>query len=216
MQQTTTTGAREKSGNIDQIRELMFGAQIREFDGRFETLESELATSHEEMHKRINEVNSALSGELHAAVESLEKQIKSLDFSGQEDRTDLRQQIERTDSKFTNRFQSLSEAVDANATSLREELSQATGKLQGDVQDLKTQVFDELNKRFSMLGEVKVSKDDMAEILFEVGLRIKGAELVPDLEETDIPETTSNIEQSEHRDSKSVKDNTLKAKNEKA
>ena len=37
--------------------------------------------------------------------------------------------------------------------------------------------------RFSMLKEVKVSKDDMAEILFELGMRLKGAEFVPELKE---------------------------------
>ncbi len=34
---------------------------------------------------------------------------------------------------------------------------------------------------FSMLKDAKVSKDDIAEVLLELGLRLKGTELVPEL-----------------------------------
>lgn len=192
MKQQAKGDARARAGNIDQIRELMFGSQMREYDGRFEQLESDLSNFHEETRKRIDEVNNNLSDELRVAVESLERKIKELGLTTQEQGTDLRQQIERTDSKFTQRLESLSEEVNANATALREELSQARGKLQEDIQGLKTQVFNELNKQFSTLGEVKVSKDDMAEILFEVGMRIKGAELIPELEGVDILEAEAD------------------------
>jgi hypothetical protein len=41
--------------------------------------------------------------------------------------------------------------------------------------------LDELDKRFRELREVKVSRDDMSEILFEFGMRIKGMEIVSDV-----------------------------------
>jgi F0F1-type ATP synthase membrane subunit b/b' len=174
---------REKSGNMDQIRELMFGAQIREYNIRFDKLDSELSTLSQDMHKRIDEVNNTLSDALHTAIESLNKEIKSLALTNQEERADLQQKIERIDGKFTNRFESLSEETDKSTNNFHKELSQTRGKLQQEIQDLRTKVFDELQKRLSSLGEAKVSKDSMAEILFEVGMKLKGTELISDLQE---------------------------------
>lgn len=44
-------------------------------------------------------------------------------------------------------------------------------------------VFEELDRRFALLRESKVSKDDMAETLFELAMRMKGTEFVPKLKE---------------------------------
>jgi hypothetical protein len=40
-----------------------------------------------------------------------------------------------------------------------------------------------LTRRFSVLRDEKVARDDMAEILFELGMRLKGTEFVPELKE---------------------------------
>lgn len=175
--------AREKIGNMDQIRELMFGSHMREYTDRFDKLESELATFRGEITKRIDEVSNTLSNDLRTAIDALNKTIKSLTLTGKEEREDLQQQIERTDSKFTTRFESLSEEAESNTNALRNELSQTKGTLETEIRDLKTLILNEINKQFSALSEVKVSKDNMAEILFEVGMKIKGTELIADLQE---------------------------------
>jgi F0F1-type ATP synthase membrane subunit b/b' len=175
--------ASEKIGNMDQIRELTFGSHMREYTDRFDYLESELSTFSVDIRKRIDEVSNTLSNDLHTAIDTLNKTIKSLTLTSKEERTDLQQQVKRTDSKFTTRFESLSEEAESSTNALRNELSQAKGALEEEMRDLKTLILNEINKRFSALSEVKVSKDNMAEILFEVGMKLKGTELIADLQE---------------------------------
>ena len=43
------------------------------------------------------------------------------------------------------------------------------------------QLSDEISQRFLEVRDSKVSKDDMSEVLFEFGMRIKGMELVNDV-----------------------------------
>ena len=62
-------------------------------------------------------------------------------------------------------------------------MSQSVGKLQEDVHNLRTQIFEQLDLRFATLSGVKVSRDDMAELLFELGMRLKGTEFVPKLKQ---------------------------------
>lgn len=173
----------EKLGNIDQIRDIIFGAQLREYNGRFEKIESDLLSMHQELLDRINEVRANYSTELRVAVEALDKKLKTLQTSTDEERQDLRAQIERTHRKSSASFDKLNSDLEASTTSIRDDLTETKAKMQEDMRGLRTYVQEELDRRLSAIGNMKISRDDMAEILFELGMRLKGTEFVPELEE---------------------------------
>jgi len=183
MADITKEEIRERLGNIDQIRDIIFGSQIRELDTRFNKIESDLSNLQQDMQHRLDQVKTVLITEMRASNESLEKKLKSLALTSQEEGADVRQQIDRLNRKFSANVEALDESIDKQTTSLRDDLSQTRDKLQEEVRVLKSQVFDELERRFSLLREVKVSRDDMAELLFELGMRLKGNEFVPQLKE---------------------------------
>ncbi|MBW4678958.1 MAG: hypothetical protein KME19_02445 [Microcoleus vaginatus WJT46-NPBG5] len=183
MAEITKEEMRERLGNIDQIRDIIFGAQLRDYNNRFEKIETELSLLQQEMHDYAEQVKSVLSTEVRAAVDSFEKKLKSVNLSTQEESADLRQQIDRINRKFSNHLEALDESVDKQTSSMRDDLSQTRDRLQDEVRNLRNQVFDELDKRLSLLRDVKVSRDDMAEVLFELGMRLKGTEFVPELKE---------------------------------
>lgn len=174
---------RERLGNIDQIRDIIFGSQLREYDNRFDKIESDLDNVQQDLQNRIEQVKNVVLTEVRASVESLEKKIKSVGLTAQEENADLRQQLDRVNRKFSSSLEAIDEALDKQTTSIREDLSTSRDNLHEEVRLLKVQVFEELERRFSLLREVKVSKDDMAEFLFELGMRIKGTEFVPKLKE---------------------------------
>ncbi|MEG5001026.1 hypothetical protein [Microcoleus sp. B4-D4] len=181
MAEITKEEMRERLGNIDQIRDIIFGAQLREYDNRFDKIDSELSMMQQDTQARIEQIKTVLSAEMKVAIDSLEKKVKSLTSNTQEENADLRQQIDRVNRKFSSSIESLDEAIDNQTSSIRDELSQTRERLSEETRTLKTQVFEELDRRFSMLRDVKVSRDDMAEILFELGMRLKGTEFVPEL-----------------------------------
>ena len=149
MADITKEEMKERLGNIDQIRDIIFGPQLRDYESRFEKLESTLAMLQQEMLGRVEQAKTAVSTELKASVESLEKKIKSLSLNSQEEVADLRQQIDRLNKKFTSSIETLDENFDKQTNSLREDLSQTRDKLQSDISGLKNQIFEELDRRFS-------------------------------------------------------------------
>jgi uncharacterized coiled-coil DUF342 family protein len=186
MAELTKEEMRERLGNIEKIRDIIFGSKLREYENRFDKLESELSLVQQEMKNQVEQVRNVFSTELHAAVDSIEKKFRSLNLTlqnTQEDIGETKQQLERLNRKITNTKEVLDETIDKQAHSLREELSQTRDQLQNDVTHLKSQIFEELDKRFSMLQDVKVSRDDLAEIMFEVGMRMKKTEYVSELKE---------------------------------
>uniref|UniRef100_A0ACD5GR41 Uncharacterized protein n=1 Tax=Desertifilum tharense IPPAS B-1220 TaxID=1781255 RepID=A0ACD5GR41_9CYAN len=66
---------RERLGNIEQIRDLLFGSQVREFEKRFNELESSLSSYQQEMRDRLNQLTDDMTTELRATVDSLEKKL---------------------------------------------------------------------------------------------------------------------------------------------
>lgn len=184
MAELTKEEMRERLGNIDKIRDIIFGSKLREYENRFDKLESELSLVKQEIQNQVEQVKNVFSTELNGAVDSIDKKLKSLSLglqNTQEDIGEAKQQIERVNRKIATTKEALDETIDSQTNSLREELSQTRERIQNDVSNLKAQIFEELERRFSMLQDVKVSRDDLAEIMFEVGMRMKKTEFVSEL-----------------------------------
>lgn len=234
MTDLTKADLRERLGNIDQIRDILFGPQTREFLTRLEQLERNVANQGQELRSRIDEVRQgvtadirsdiekldtkirqlvlkdeaekndigkqietihkrivtvadeleeALMDDLKMSEETLDQRIKVLAAKEDEEKFELRQQVDLLSKKLASHVEALDEAIDSQTSTLRDDFLNSRDRLQTDLSDLRTQIFEELERYVSMLSEVKVSKDDMAELLFELGLRLKGSEFVPELQE---------------------------------
>jgi gas vesicle protein len=184
MSEVSKEEIRERMGNVELIRDIIFGSKLQEYDNRLDKLESHLSLLDKEMRDRTLAVKTECLTELRASVDSLEEKIKSLSLTSQRDNADIRQLIDRTYKSFSSSLESIDKTVVSQSSSIRKELSETREKLQEDTQSLKAQIFDELEKRFSMLKDVKLSRNDMADILFELGLRIKKAEFTPELKDS--------------------------------
>lgn len=181
---------RDRLGNVDQIRDLLFGQKLKEYEQRFERcdrrlnkLESELGNFQSEMRDRLTKLQESLSSEIRSGLDSLEKKLKYLSLTTHDETSKLKQAIELTNKKSSQEIVSLDRKVNSQANFMRTEIDRTRDKLEGEFQELKTQIFAELEKGVSDLSEGKVSRADLAEVLFELCLKIKGTEFVPSLKE---------------------------------
>jgi hypothetical protein len=183
MNQMSKDDVRERLGNIDQIRDIILGTQLREYENRFNKLESDISLLQQQMRSHVEQLKSNFSAELKAGFEVLDKKLKSLNLATQEETLDLRQQVDRLNKKFSSSVQSLDETLDSQTTSIRDEIFQTKVQLQDDATALRDLILEEIDRRFSQLTDTKVSKDDMAETLFALGMRLKETEVIPKLRE---------------------------------
>jgi hypothetical protein len=61
----TRADLRDQLGNIDQIREILFGSQIRQYGDRVEQVEASLADLEQEMRDRTEGLKQSLSAQIH-------------------------------------------------------------------------------------------------------------------------------------------------------
>lgn len=174
---------RERLGNIDQIRDLLFGSKEEEFSGRFSQLESELTTFKQEMREQLSELESSLSEKLQDSVNSLEKKIKYLGLTTHEEINKIIQDSARRERTTTRDIETLSQDFKLKTDNIKEEVSQNKEKLQDDIYSFKNQILGKIETELDGLKDIKVSRDDLAEVLFELCIKIKGADFVPDLKE---------------------------------
>ncbi|MGD1875817.1 MAG: hypothetical protein ACFB02_22585 [Mastigocoleus sp.] len=183
MTQMLREEVRERLGNIDQIRDIIFGAQIREYETRFGKLESDISLLQQEMRSHIEQLKVSFAAELKNCFESLEKKLNLYNLNNEEETADLRLSVDRLNRKFSSSVQSLDRELDSQTKSIREDVSQTKVQLEEEVLALRDLVLEEIERRFSNLRQSKVSKDDMAETLFALGMQLKEKEFIPMLRE---------------------------------
>ncbi len=228
----TTGNLQDRLGNIEQIRDVLVGPQMRDLQERITQLEANLNVFQQETRSRIDEVQQVLTTELQAALEAIEKKHKALAAKDEENREDLQQQlsslmkklsgneealkqlfyaevkgvVESTDKKILTLAQkeereraelneqigalgnrmagnlsTVNDSLDRQTTALRDDMLASRTKIQSDLNELRTTLIGELEKRMTSMTDSKLAREDMAEMLFELGLRMKGTEFVPSL-----------------------------------
>ena len=209
MTEITKEEMRQRLGNVSQLRDLLLGEKIEEYETSFaqnsqrlDTLESSLMKFQSEVNDRLNKMQDSLSSEITAAVDSLEKKLKYLSLTTHEENNKLKQEIETKYRTASQNIDTLQTSLKAETSYIKDELFQTRNTLGEDLQNLKQQVLEKLESNLSELTEAKVSRADLAEILFELCLKVKGSELIPKLKEaTESQVKTEFILPEEHTDS---------------
>src|SRR5260370_29408328 len=69
-------GVVDESDNVDRIRNILFGSQMREYDGRFRKLEERLAREAGELRADLQKRLEALEGFMKGEVESMTHRLQ--------------------------------------------------------------------------------------------------------------------------------------------
>jgi DNA repair exonuclease SbcCD ATPase subunit len=107
-------------GNVDQIRDILFGGQMREYDHRFALLERQTSGDHERLRLEVEERFRAWAEQSSAALRQLGEQL----------------QAERT--ARAAETQSAAQATHAALENLTRQLTEATGRLETQLREQET------------------------------------------------------------------------------
>jgi len=160
--------------NVDQIRDILFGGQMRDYERRFQDLaervESESARLRQDLDKRLTQLEKRL-----------DEQVEKLTRAQRQEASDRTQAVDDLESR----------ALQAQRT-LRSELQGGLQTLEGEVATRDERLREELAALRQLLAERvgeltaqqvradqdvradKVGRADLAALLTEVALRLKG------------------------------------------
>ncbi len=168
------------AGNVEQIREILFGGQMREYDKRFARLEERLDQGLEhatqDLAARIGSVEKFARGELARLGEKLRQEREARLAT-----------VQAFDEQLTQLSKNLSAGIDRlNAdtvgalTRLRQELRDEVGQFQTRLRDQRAELQGKLAQQTEQLQQDKVDQSELADLLNELGMRLRGKFRVPD------------------------------------
>ncbi len=179
-QELAAQGPANGGGNVDRIRDILFGSQMREYERRIDELEKRLSADNErlrqELEQRIDKVETFFRQEMQRLAdrqkverkerlealsdtqskiasleEHLSERVESLEDSGGQERLALRSEI-------LEQSKQLSDAIHSRAEELRVAMDQETRRLQAD----------------------KTGRDELSRLMGELAMRLSGEFQLPD------------------------------------
>ena len=176
---------RERLGNLDQIRDLLFGEKIEYYERQFQScqnridkLDSQLQQFERETHDRLSWLQNSISTEIRSGLDSLEQKIKYLDLSAREKNTKIKQEIDSLEGKTAENFEEIHHSFTGKNNLIKDELERVKQEVETNFQTLKQRTILEIKKEFLELKNDKFSRIDLAEVLFEICLKLRGDELL--------------------------------------
>ena len=181
---------RQKLGNITQIRELLFGEQIDEYEQKFlktqqkianlesniEDLNRNLERFKTDIKKHLSQLKTTISSEMNSAGDSLEKKLKYLSVNTYAEINKVNQEINTKTQDNFQKIDLLTDKLNSQIKLIQEEATQNREASEKDLKNLKMQLSETITKNLSELSETKVSRSDLAEVLFDLCIKVKGQE----------------------------------------
>jgi hypothetical protein len=160
------------SGNIEKIRDILFGSQIREYEKRFVRIE-------ERLNKEINKLRDDLKKRLDALESHLNQEIDLLNDSQKTEKEDrsvalveLSRNFKDTTVNIEKKIGQLEEQLNKRVRELHENALNQSKSLSEDLHKKHEEVSTELEKQSEELQTSKLDRSYMSELLMEIAMRL--------------------------------------------
>jgi hypothetical protein len=169
----------EEAGKVDRIRDILFGSQMRDYDGRFQRLDERLAREAAEARDESQKRIEGLENFLKAEVQSLTHRLNSeqSDRSGAIER--LAHDLAETARALEGKIKNLDDQTAREFHSLREQLLEQSKALSAEIKEKHDQMKSNLNHEAAQIRHAMTGRESLAEMLSEVALRLKNEFRVP-------------------------------------
>ncbi|MDH3616557.1 MAG: hypothetical protein OEQ90_08805 [Gammaproteobacteria bacterium] len=167
-------------GNVDKIREILFGGQMRDYEQRFADLETRLTKNIElisnNFEKRMDRLNTFAKREIEKLAEQVKEERKARRDDGRKGAREFKELAQQLESWCAE----LEEQIGSETQDLRGILQEQSEELSGMIHDTHEQLSKTLAVETRSLADGKLARDDMAALLTAVALRLKKDFKLPD------------------------------------
>ncbi len=166
----------EPADKMEQIRELMFGGTVRDFDRRMkelgDRLDAELARATSALDARIGALESRLDTQLEKLTTQLRAESAARQGALDDLESRLNQSLRTQRNEINAVLQQHEDAAGVAEARARDALAQFDAKTANALQQLR----DALATARTELGGEKLAREDLADLMAEVSLRLRGAQ----------------------------------------
>jgi hypothetical protein len=172
-------GGIDESGKVDRIRDILFGSQMRDYDGRFQRLEEHLvravADVRADVQKRLEVLENFMKGEVESIRNRANAEQSERSGAIEKLSRDLIEAARNLDSKISG----LAEHSGKEVRDLREQLLDQSKALSAEIREKHEQMKAGVEHEAAQIRGAMTGREALAEMLTEVALRLKNEFRVP-------------------------------------
>ncbi|MES1257654.1 MAG: hypothetical protein ABUS51_04455 [Acidobacteriota bacterium] len=171
------------AGNVDKIRDILFGSQMRDYESRFARLEETLVKENAEIRETSRRRFEQLEGFVRKEFESIQSRFKSerderLDGVAQHSR-----ELKDLSDSLSRRIRDLDDRSSGVERELRGQLMTQARDLTDEIRATQEQIVGLLEKRYHELKDGKTDRAALATLFTEVALRLSDQFRIPGSDE---------------------------------
>ena len=171
------------AGNVDKIRDILFGSQMRDYESRFarleETLIKETLEIRETNRRRFEQLESYIKNEF----ETVQSRLKAERDERSDGASQLSRELKDLNDSLSRRIRDLDDRETDVERRLRSDLLQQARDLTDEIRTRHDEIASLLEKRVSELRDGKTDRAALASLFNEVALRLSDQFQIPGAEE---------------------------------
>jgi hypothetical protein len=176
----TASMADAATGNsIEQLRDIIFGGQMRDFDKRFVRVEERLVKEVNELRDEMRQRQSALERFVHDEMESLTRDLRTEQQSRAMEESRITQSLADAAKAADERIAATTELTAKHHRELRAQLLEQRQAITDESQRRHSEVRALIAQEADQLRDDKADRSSLSALFLELALRLRGESVVP-------------------------------------
>lgn len=161
-----------EADNIDKVRDILFGAQSRDIERRFQEMEDRMARDNDALRDEVRRRLSSVEEFVNAEFDALRKKLRGEESARESADTTLKNELEAHANASEAKLKQAVDELEDTQRKLRQRLLEMSTELQDDVQRRATQIGERLDAESRRLTHDKTDRRALASLFTEVAARL--------------------------------------------
>jgi hypothetical protein len=166
-------------GNVDKIRDILFGSQMRDYDKKFSRVEERLARETAELREEIKRRFASLEAYMKNEFTALGDQLKAEKSERDEAEKELARELKENAKAWEKKASSMEEQAAKALRDLRQHVLEESKRLTEEMELKHKKVAADLEKEGQELRATLTDRLALADLFGEVALRLKNEFKLP-------------------------------------
>jgi len=172
-------GTIDESQNVEQIRNILFGSQMRDYDGRFQRVEERLTREANELRSDVQKRLDALEAFMRGEGESMTHRLATEHAERSQAFEKVGRELGETARRLEEKINNLDNHAAKETREVRQHLLDQSKALSGEIKEKYDQLKAGLEQESQQIRGAMTGREALAEMLSEVSLRLKNEFRVP-------------------------------------
>jgi DNA repair exonuclease SbcCD ATPase subunit len=179
-EKNAANGELREGANVDKIRDILFGSNMRDYEKRFARLEERMTKSSDALRDDLKKRFDALESYVREEVESLGQRLKNEKSERAEALKELVRESRDSSKALEKKLSQLEDTLETAQGDLRARILEQSKALANQIQKSKEELEKAMETEVETLRNEKTDRAALADLFTEVALRLKGELELPE------------------------------------